>query len=49
VQTPGDYQVIVQKDGRWTGMGIDHAIRGTIEVNDKKYDAVELLLDHRTR
>ena len=49
VETPADYQLIVQKAGIWTILKSEHAIRGTIDLSDKKYDAIELIVDHRER
>jgi hypothetical protein len=49
VDTPAMYQVIVRKDGLWTQLRIEHAQRGTIDLHDRGYEAVELLRDRRER
>ena len=49
VDAPGLYQVFVKKDGVWSLLRIEHAQRGTIDLHDQNWEAVELLIDRRAR
>ena len=45
----GTYRVIAKQNGLWSELKIVQNVRGKLEIPDHKYEAVELLVDHRGR